>query len=107
MHLKGPPPPPPDHGESQIERRAGRPIWELFDVIGGTSTGALLAIALVGRAACCRARPLVFAAAAAAARPTTSPPPLGCAAQPCPQHRRNPANPPCQTPPPLNRVCCG
>jgi hypothetical protein len=32
----------------QIERRAGRPIWQLFDVIGGTSTGALLAVALVG-----------------------------------------------------------
>ncbi|GBF89188.1 phospholipase A [Raphidocelis subcapitata] len=30
----------------QIERRAGRPIWQLFDVIGGTSTGALLAIAV-------------------------------------------------------------
>ncbi|KAI8470882.1 MAG: hypothetical protein J3K34DRAFT_520933 [Monoraphidium minutum] len=30
----------------QIERRAGRPIWQLFDVIGGTSTGALLAVAL-------------------------------------------------------------
>lgn len=30
----------------QIERRAGRPIWQLFDVIAGTSTGALLAVAL-------------------------------------------------------------
>lgn len=30
----------------QIERRAGKPIRELFDVICGTSTGALLAVAL-------------------------------------------------------------
>lgn len=30
----------------QIEARAGRPIGELFDVIGGTSTGALLAVGL-------------------------------------------------------------
>lgn len=30
----------------QLERRAGRPVWTLFDVIGGTSTGALLAVAL-------------------------------------------------------------
>jgi hypothetical protein len=29
----------------QLERRAGAPIWSLFDVIGGTSTGALLAVA--------------------------------------------------------------
>jgi patatin-like phospholipase/acyl hydrolase len=30
----------------QIERRAGRPVWELFDIIGGTSTGGLLAVAI-------------------------------------------------------------
>ena len=30
----------------QIERRCGRPVHELFDVIGGTSTGALLAVAV-------------------------------------------------------------
>lgn len=30
----------------QLERRAGAPIWTLFDVIGGTSTGGLLAVAL-------------------------------------------------------------
>jgi patatin-like phospholipase/acyl hydrolase len=29
----------------QLERRAGAPIWSLFDVIGGTSTGGLLAVA--------------------------------------------------------------
>lgn len=29
----------------QLERRAGVPIWSLFDVIGGTSTGGLLAVA--------------------------------------------------------------
>ncbi len=29
-----------------IERRAGKPIHELFDVIGGTSTGGLLAVAM-------------------------------------------------------------
>jgi patatin-like phospholipase/acyl hydrolase len=30
----------------QLERRAGAPIWSLFDVIGGTSTGGLLAVNL-------------------------------------------------------------
>jgi patatin-like phospholipase/acyl hydrolase len=30
----------------QLERRAGAPIWTLFDVIGGTSTGGLLAVSL-------------------------------------------------------------
>ena len=30
----------------QLERRAGAPIWTLFDVIGGTSTGGLLAVGL-------------------------------------------------------------
>lgn len=30
----------------QLERRAGAPIWTLFDVIGGTSTGGLLAVCL-------------------------------------------------------------
>lgn len=30
----------------QLERRAGAPVWSLFDVIGGTSTGGLLAVAL-------------------------------------------------------------
>ncbi|WIA33114.1 hypothetical protein OEZ86_006267 [Tetradesmus obliquus] len=29
----------------QLQRRAGAPIWSLFDVIGGTSTGGLLAVA--------------------------------------------------------------
>jgi hypothetical protein len=30
----------------QLERRANAPIWTLFDVIGGTSTGGLLAVSL-------------------------------------------------------------
>lgn len=31
---------------ADIERRTGRPIWQLFDVVVGTSTGALLGLAL-------------------------------------------------------------
>lgn len=30
----------------QLERRTGAPIWTQFDVIGGTSTGGLLAVAI-------------------------------------------------------------
>ena len=30
----------------QLEERAGRPIHEMFDIIGGTSTGGILATAL-------------------------------------------------------------
>ena len=31
---------------AQLEERAGRPIHEMFDIIGGTSTGGILATAL-------------------------------------------------------------
>lgn len=31
---------------ADIERRTGRPIWQLFDLIAGTSTGGLMALAL-------------------------------------------------------------
>lgn len=31
---------------ADIERRTGKPIWQLFDLIAGTSTGALMALAL-------------------------------------------------------------
>ena len=34
------------HRLSQLEERSGRPIHEMFDIIGGTSTGGILATAL-------------------------------------------------------------
>lgn len=34
------------HMLKDIERRAGKPIWQLFDMIVGTSTGAMLGIEL-------------------------------------------------------------
>ena len=30
----------------EIEKRTGKKIWQLFDVVGGTSTGGMLAVAL-------------------------------------------------------------
>jgi uncharacterized protein len=33
---------------AELERRAGRPVFELFDLIAGTSTGGILACALCG-----------------------------------------------------------
>jgi patatin-like phospholipase/acyl hydrolase len=32
---------------AEIERRTGRQVWELFDLVAGTSTGGILALALV------------------------------------------------------------
>lgn len=34
---------------AELERRTGRPIWTLFDLIAGTSTGGILALGLVKR----------------------------------------------------------
>ena len=33
----------------EVERQTGRPIWDLFDLIGGCSTGGIVALALVNR----------------------------------------------------------
>ena len=38
----------------EIEKRAGRPIHELFDLVGGTSTGGILAIALANKVSLAR-----------------------------------------------------
>ena len=32
---------------AEIEKRTGKEIWEMFDLIAGTSTGGLLALGLV------------------------------------------------------------
>jgi len=32
---------------AEIERRTGKQIWEMFDLIAGTSTGGMLALGLV------------------------------------------------------------
>ena len=44
----------------EIEKRAGRPIHELFDLIGGTSTGGILAIALANKISLARLEHMYF-----------------------------------------------
>src|SRR6056297_3402769 len=65
VHRRAPRPRPDDAGRrwrttlrhrrprlrSELERRAGRPVHELFDLIVGTSTGALLGLGLTTPAA--------------------------------------------------------